>query len=285
MLSKKIITSTLVSCLLLCTLQCKKEEITDDTYFNSKVMILGHRGMGSYYKMRGNTYESIATVIGIGADGSEIDLQLTKDTALVLFHDHEMNAFTTCTGTVYESTLEEIIQCKYNGLQKDVFICSAEELFSKLPNLNQLYFAFDCKLDYNVPNYELYQNQFLRAIKRLCDKYNMSDNVLVEGHEDFLIKAQKMGMTNKLFFSGAYNSTNLGITVKNSFSGLVTQTDDFEMDSDSAHSKGLYLMAYAPYNYYLNLAAVKKDIDILQTDEPISILKEFKRFNYDYVIP
>ncbi len=62
-------TVLLLAFLGMLSVQCKKEKITDDTYFGSKVMILGHRGMGSYYKIPGDTYESIVPAIGIGADG------------------------------------------------------------------------------------------------------------------------------------------------------------------------------------------------------------------------
>lgn len=79
--------------------------------------------------------------------------------------------------------------------------------------------------------------------------------------------------------------TNINIAVKDTFFGLVSQIDDFEVDADSAHVKGLYVMGYTPYNYYLNISMIRKKIDIVQTDDPISILKEFGRFNYEYVIP
>src|SRR5688572_30490401 len=88
-------------------LQCKKEKLNDDTYFGSKVMILGHRGMGMNYKFPGNTLECIEPAIGIGSDGCEIDINLTKDTSLVLFHDHLLNPMTTCTTRIYELTLDE----------------------------------------------------------------------------------------------------------------------------------------------------------------------------------
>lgn len=282
----KIFTRILLTALLaVAEFSCKKEKITDDTYFGSKVMILGHRGMGSYYKIPGDTYESIVPAIGIGVDGCEIDLHMTKDTALILYHDHTLNPGTTCNGTIYDITLDEVKKCKYYGLKNNVFVCSAEDVFSQLPNLNELYFSFDCKLDYNVPNYQLYKSQFIRAIKRLYEKYNMANNIFIEGQEDFLLEARKNGITSKLFLSGALNMTNINIAVKDTFFGLVSQIDDFEVDADSAHVKGLYVMGYTPYNYYLNISMIRKKIDIVQTDDPISILKEFGRFNYEYVIP
>ena len=47
--------------------QCKeKTHYTDDTYFGSKVMVLGHRGMGELYRMPGNTYAAIYPVMALG---------------------------------------------------------------------------------------------------------------------------------------------------------------------------------------------------------------------------
>src|SRR5690606_17296815 len=74
--------------ILLAFTQCAKRKIyTDDTFFNTKVIILGHRGMGVEYYKPENTYESIIPALGIGADGCEIDIQMTKDSVLVLYHD------------------------------------------------------------------------------------------------------------------------------------------------------------------------------------------------------
>jgi hypothetical protein len=56
-------------------------------------------------------------------------------------------------------------------------------------------------------------------------------------------------------------------------------------NTDNAHKRGLYIMSYTPNNYYSNLIALSKNVDILQTDDPISILKKCNRFNYDYIIP
>ena len=271
---------------LLLNIQCKKKKTTDDTYFGSKVMILGHKGMGTYYKIPGDTYESIVPAIGIGADGCEIDIHMTKDTVLILFHDALLNPHTTCNGRINELTLEEVKKCKYYGLKNMVFVCSAEEVFSKLPNITNYYFSFDCKLDQEVADFDLYQGQYLRAIKRLCDKYKMNDNVFLEGFEPFLLKAKELGLSNKLFLAGALSESNIEKASKDSLHGISSQMDDIELaNSDLAHAKGLYIMAYTPYQYYLNIYAMRKNIDILQTDDPISILKQFDRYNYDYVIP
>ena len=271
--------------ILLLNTQCNKDKITDDNYFNEKIMILGHKGMGAYYKRPGDTYESILPAIEIGVDGCEIDVQLTKDTELVLLHDHLLSSMTTCNGRVYEATLEQIKQCKYYAFQNNIYVYSVDEIFSKLTNVNDLYFSFDSKLDDEVADQELYKGQFLRAIKRICDKYNMSKNVFIEGSKSYLLKAKSLGLTNKLFLTGIINQENIDTASYYSFFGICTEMSNVEIDTDVAHEKGLRIMAYTPNNYYSNLIAISKKIDILQTDDPISILKRFNRFNYEYIIP
>lgn len=268
------------------SVQCKKEnEISDDTYFGGKLIILGHRGMGAYYKKPGNTYESIDPAINIGVDGCEVDVQITKDTVLVLMHDHLLNALTTCNGRVYETTWNELKECEYHSIDNNVFVYSVDEVFSRIGNLNNLYFSFDSKLDDETEDYILFQKQLLRAIKRICDKYNMSNNIFIEGNEQYLLLARSLGLTNKLFLSGILNETNIQIAKNDSFFGICSAMNSIEINTDIAHENGLYVMIYTPNNYYSNLIAVDNKIDILQTDDPISLLKLFDRFNYDYVIP
>jgi len=266
--------------------QCKKEATySDNTFFGQKVMILGHRGMGELYKMPGNTYEAIAPVIAIGADGAEIDIQMTRDTVLVLFHDHFMNSRTTCSGRVYEKDWAEIKQCRYYAIGNMIYVNSVDELFSRLPDLNKLYFSFDCsKVDDDVEDVELYRNQYLRAIKRLCEKYDMSDNVLIEGDEALLKKAQQIGLSNKLFLFNILNENSINVAKMNGFFGISTSLDWLNNMVDMAHQNGLYVMVWSPDNDAQNKEALKQKVDIIQTDDPMTLLKLLKRFNYEYVI-
>lgn len=272
-------------CLFVTSIRCKKEKITDNNYFGGKIMILGHRGMGAYYKKPGNTMESILPAINIGVDGCEIDIQLTKDSILVLFHDLTLDAKTTCQGKISETNWVDVKSCKYFAVENNIYIYSLDEIFSSIPELNQFYFSFDSKLDEEIDNFSLYQDRFLRAIKRLCEKYNMGEHILLEGKEPYLNRARELGLTARLFYTGPFNKENIEIASNNNYFGICSEMESITIETDLAHEKGLYIMSYTPNNYYSNLIAIDKNIDILQTDDPISILKLFNRFNYDYIIP
>jgi glycerophosphoryl diester phosphodiesterase len=267
-------------------IRCKKKEYIDDSYFGSKIMILGHRGMGVAYSRPGNTFEAISPVIGIGADGSEMDVQLSKDSVLVLFHDQNMTTETFCSGRVYEKDWSEIKKCKYSSLlQYNIYVNSVDELFCKIPNLNTLYFSFDCKVDNDVKDKTLYIDQFLRGINKVCEKYSMSNNVFVEGDLDFLRRAQKLGLTNKLFLTGELNESTISAASSNHFFGISTSIDYLHDNVLNAHQRGLFVMTWSPNNFSQNKIALSNKVDIIQTDDPMSILKIFNRYNYEYTLP
>lgn len=264
----------------------KKEDFPDDNFTGTKVIILGHQGMGAGYWMPGNTLQAIIPAICIGADGCEVDVQLTKDTVLVLYHDARLDSKTRCTGRIYESNWAEIQQCEYTGVQTGVYINSIDSLFKKIPDLNNLYFSFDCmKEDLLAADRDLYQAQYLRALKRLCEKYGMSDNVFIEGSEVLLNKAQMLGLTNKLFLFGYLDENSIDVATNNHYFGISTSPDWMLVGTEKAHERELYVMAWSPNNYSQNKRLLYDKVDIIQTDDPISILKLLNRYNYEYLIP
>lgn len=281
---KKIILAVLVW-MVSVMVSCKKEDLTDDTYFGSKVMILGHKGMGTYYKYPGNSIRSFLPAIGVGADGCEMDVQLTKDSCLVLFHDFDMSVISTCAGRIHEKTLQEVLQCRYKAIDNDIFLCTPEELFNQLTDYKRLYFSFECKVDLQAPSQAEYQQRFLRAIKRVCEQHGMTDQIFIEAQLGFLKVAKSMGLKNKMFMGGSVTKVNLDSAQYYGFTGLSSPYDGFELSADEAHKRGLYLMCYTPNSYLSNMETVKNGADIIQTDDLISILKRFERYNYEYRIP
>lgn len=248
-------------------------------------MILGHRGMGVMYNKPANSYGSIIDALGIGADGCEVDVQLTKDSVLVLFHDETLNELTNCSGKIYDCNWSDIEHCRYLAFDNTFTIVSADELFGLFPDIKNYYFSFDCKLDDEVVDFEYYQSLFLRAIKRLCEKYDMENNVFIECVEPFLTKAKTIGLTNKLFLVGKLDQTNIDKSSLNGFFGISTAIDNIMVSTDNAHVNNLYVMGYSPRTFAENKEAIRKKIDILQTDDPVSILKFLNRFNYEYLAP
>ena len=257
---------------------CGKNEDYRVTNLNhNTLMILGHRGMGEYFPYPGNTLEAILPVLEIGADGSEIDIQMTKDSVLVLFHGDNLKLRTYCSGEIYHYNWDEINGCNYTARQPDVKLISLEELFSHIDNLTEYYFSFDCKLNSEFAYDDAYRSTFLRAIKRICDHYQMGKNVFIEGDMGFLLMARKLGLENKGFVIGS----SVNDAIKNNIFGIGASVETPADTIDYAHENGIYVMMWGAKSDIGNKQALKLNPDILQTDKPIPLLMLLDRMNHE----
>lgn len=69
-------------------------------------MVIGHRGASAVAPE--NTMAAFQTALDMGADGVELDCQLTKDGHLVVIHDPTLKRTTGCDGLVKDYTLSQL---------------------------------------------------------------------------------------------------------------------------------------------------------------------------------
>lgn len=88
---------------------------------NPQLVVLGHAGSGFYAPISPFNFRPPSSWRGIrrallrGADGVEIDLQMSRDSVVMLYHDQRLQDGTTGTGCVSERTAAEITQLRYKG--------------------------------------------------------------------------------------------------------------------------------------------------------------------------
>jgi glycerophosphoryl diester phosphodiesterase len=264
---------------------CKKEfKNGDDTVFGSKVMILGHAGMGQTYYMPSNTYESVSAAISVGCDGSEIDIQMTRDSVLVAFHDDNLSMVTDGNGKIISRDWAYVSNCRYKLAIEPVYVNSLDELLGKIHNRKELYFSLDMKLATGQPDQEAYEYCVMRAIKRICEKYDMEDMIFIEGPASFLDKAKELGMQNMLFLFTDHVADPAGMA-KEKYDGILHYMDITDEQMEDAHKSGLFVMLYNPVNAAENDDVLGKRPDIIQTDDPRSILKALNRYDYEDAVP
>ena len=98
-----------------------------------KVLVASHRGDWRNYPE--NSIPAIESVIRMGVDIMELDLKLTKDSLLVLCHDHTIDRTTSGSGSVSAMTLNAIKQYKLWG-ENNAF--SASHPNETVPSLAEL---------------------------------------------------------------------------------------------------------------------------------------------------
>ena len=127
--------------LLMIISSCKKVNINDIHNLNGDfIYVIGHGGVGFQTlstQLPENSMISIMKAIEVyGADGVEVDVQLSKDLQLVLYHDDRLETSTDGIGFVYEYNLIELTEIKYNrdiyaNLFIDEHVVSLETVLQK----------------------------------------------------------------------------------------------------------------------------------------------------------
>lgn len=122
----------LISIVILLLLACRKEKF-------ASVLIFGHAGNGlnmqnSVY--HDNSKEAIDFALSMeGVNGVELDVQLTKDGKLWLFHDHTLNKETNFNGCISDYTSMELESCHYKTSKKEKVIALYELDFHSYSNM------------------------------------------------------------------------------------------------------------------------------------------------------
>ena len=90
-----------------------------------------HRGFSGKYPE--NTMLAFQKAIEVGADGIELDVQLTKDGELVIIHDETIDRTTDGKGYVIDYTYEEL--SKFDAS----YIYRGKVEFNKIPTLKEYF--------------------------------------------------------------------------------------------------------------------------------------------------
>ncbi|WP_460474609.1 glycerophosphodiester phosphodiesterase [Emticicia fontis] len=257
---------------LLSVTSCEKEEIIFeiDNLNRNLITVLGHGGMGiaSTYPM--NSFESIANCINLGTDGTEMDVQMTKDGVLVAFHDGDLSTKTDLKGVVNSLTWEQIKGARYNDSPYMTYaVISLEQLFSNIANVGAYRFTFDCKLYRETTDDSAYLNQFADAIIVIAEKYDLQRKICIESNDkEFLKILQSKRDKYRLFIypesfeEGLTTAKELGIY------GITISTHLISAEQiEIAHNQGLRIAVWDTHSDQENYEAVQKNPDFIQTDD------------------
>jgi glycerophosphoryl diester phosphodiesterase len=266
---------------------CKKETLEIDN-LHGKILATGHGGCGfqSYSNpYPTNSMSSITRAIdGLGADGVEVDVQMTIDKKLVLYHNETLESATGCSGCIPGRTADEVLSCRYN---KDFNVSLADEPLILLETVLQHYSGYSQKpliyLDLrddnpcdpaHAPNLDTLANEVVKMVQ----KYNGASWVYVIANTTSLLeKVRKLDPSLKLYLDGNAKSSSLPEAVSSSLQGYVVSNDDITAQQvQYAHENGLEVVIFGTKTREGIISAVKKSPDAIQADN-LELLLEVLR--------
>jgi glycerophosphoryl diester phosphodiesterase len=240
-------------------LGCKKIDTSNLTNLNNNIIsVLGHRGSGVYYDNNYpmNTLESIEVGIDeMGADGMEIDVQLTKDNQLMLYHDQELLILTSCSGLVNSHTKDELKNCIiisdfYNIPFKEYHLASLEDVFKRYNNYSPSPICYiDIKPFYDPENFKSYTDYalaFSQTMNTLISKYNRLENTILSctdtsmlQHLKVLSPSLKLIIDNADFNKAFQLATSMGL-----FGTTIYYKNVGRADIEKAHANNLRVILW-----------------------------------------
>lgn len=262
-------------------LSCKKD-LSVNNLNGNKIGCFGHAGMGSRSVYPANTFESFKTCLDRGADGTEMDLQVTKDGVLVVFHNDDLSSITACGGVVRDLNWTEINACRINSLVfKHLDVISFDEFIRKIKNPHRYTFTFDCKLTTGSSDDGEYYRRFATAIIETAVRHGLQRNIFVENSDPIflnLIKASNKDL--KLFLLGENYESDIKTVVQNGFYGLSMANSMISADQiATAHSQNVRVTLYGVETNKQNYTAIEKQPDFIQTDDLNYLLRIFGKFD------
>lgn len=252
---------------LLCA--CKKEDFDIHNLNGDRIISQGHGGMGIYYTYPLDSPASILMCLNSGADGSEMDVQMTRDSVLVAYHASDLSEATDMSGLVIEHSWAEIAQAHFTGVPyTDHHILRIEDLFSHLDDPRAHICTFDIKLHVDGLPDERYMDRFAEAIIRLLDRFNVTDKVHLESQHIYMLAALKVRRPElKLFYYPTSFDEGLATAAGMGLLGLTTDIHLINSDQvATAHAHHLWVALWNVKTKEENREAIRMNPEIIQSD-------------------
>jgi glycerophosphoryl diester phosphodiesterase len=281
----KLVFNLLFICILSCfILSCKRDPPLYEVHNlnGNKISAFGHGGMGIKFKFPIDCYSSISSCMEFGADGTEMDVQMTRDSILLAYHSGNLNEHTLCNGVINDKQWPEIWGCHFTSpLSADLGLSSVGDILSSLENHYDGTYTFDCKLYSNNPDRAAFLDQYANAIIRLMDAHHMDPSKLFIESQDstFLRILQHKRNDLRLFIYPSSFEEGLAIAETMGLFGITISTDKITKDQVAyAHEKGFRVTLWNAESQQDNLNAILKSPDFIQSDDIIYLLKVFGKF-------
>lgn len=247
---------------------------------NNNIGCFGHAGMGFYSFYPPNSLPGLQSCLNRGADGTEMDICMTKDSVLVITHSgNDLSHNTSCTGNIKELNWNEISNCNIDSkFFKNSKLISLEDFILKLENPQKFIFTWDIKLsNFNQEYYGI----FARTIIHIINKYNLNQNVFIENpFADFLLHIQIRHNSIPLFLLAEDFENGLLQVQQNNFYGLSMHTNKVtDIQVKEAHNQRVFVTIYGVQTEKENYEAVEKCPDFIQTDDINYLLKIFGKYH------
>ncbi|NNF02328.1 MAG: glycerophosphodiester phosphodiesterase [Bacteroidia bacterium] len=257
---------------------CTKNDIgTISNLSNGSIAVIGHGGSGIATIINPypwNSWTSITRAIdGYGADGVEVDVQLSKDDIPILYHDIALESMTNCDGCIRNVNSGDLENCEY-----DFDLSFGKEYLIKLEKVLQRYASYDdppeIYLDLRSdnlcdPTIDSYRSELSSAISMIIDRFSAHSFIRIGSNDQTLLnQIANLQGTVKVYYQVDNIDLAIPIAVASNYAGLIISGSKASKEQvASAHSMGIEIVLFGMRSRSKILSALKKHPDAVITDD------------------
>jgi glycerophosphoryl diester phosphodiesterase len=274
---------SLIFCLII-LFSCSKAEREIYNLHGGRIFVIGHGGTGfenAYNYLPENSLSSIdRCIIYYNSDGVEVDIQLSLDNELVLYHDEKLETQTNCHGCIRNKNLNELLDCRYT--KNFTTSVLTEERLVSLRKIMQRYshrepkplIFLDLRLSprcYGNEDFHSLTEIYSQSILNLINEYNYREEIFIESSSvEFLVAMQLKDPGLKYLIDSPDFNSALNSVIANNFYGIVIENSKITKEQVKiAHDNNVNIVIFGVRSRGSNLDAVNKHPDYIQTDEII----------------
>lgn len=242
---------------------CSKEE---QEGAHDHIRLLGHGGMGIYHTFPMNSMESILRSLSFPVDGTEVDVQMTRDSILVLFHDREMEASTGFKGVIADQEWSTIQNVYYRfPAHAQYKVVRLNDLLDQ-PQPPNLY--LDIKMFQVGQPYNSYRDRFVRTLVRtlLDSEWDLSRIAVESGDSLFLNQFRSLVPESPLYFKGSLTEA-VDAALTHAYRGIVLSVEGLQKREVTwVQDQGLEVVGFNIHTRSRHRKALELGIDVIQSD-------------------
>lgn len=267
--------------------RCATEAPVRDNLLAGKVLVIGHGGAGFETYRNPFPANSLASaeraLFADGADGIELDVQLSADGIPFLFHDATLERLSDCQGCIHGMMAEGIQKCRYetrndglNGIHPIPSLREALEMIREYGAHPYLFLNIKLHTPCDPENQTVYYENFSKALDSLISEFGLEEKCFVEALDaQFLLATRKVAPDLGLIFDDEDYEHGIAVVMEHDFEGLAISNNQVSDDQVvDAHNKGKWLGIWGVRVLSGTKRALEKAPEFIMTDDILMLRQQ-----------
>ena len=237
-------------------------------FYDKSVFLFGHRGAPLLYPE--NSLASFNSAFRCGSDGIELDVQMSQDGHLVVFHDNQLSRMAGVVGRVNKKTLLELKTIKIkspdakSGTMETIPLLN--EVLQNLPN--------DKLINIEIKSNQIIPGSIIKKTIRLVKNFDLEDRTIITCFNPLILLESKIRAPEIITGLLWQQRDKKSIVIGPLFWAFFVHADALHVCKDSINKKTVQRLNSLGLMLGIWTVNTKEDFDLANKWEPTIIISD-----------